>query len=89
MSGNKNLKEKYEAPVVVPLGELATGIGAQCIGGSSASGVCTSLGEGASASCGTGTLASAACNTGGTASRACADGNMAFNPCNTGINANS
>jgi hypothetical protein len=64
MSDNeKRTKPKYESPVLVPLGEMARGIGA-CGGGSSPDDSCGS-GAAAPTSCGVGTIPGTTCGTGG------------------------
>lgn len=37
---DESKKPKYETPIVVPLGEMAKGAGANCIGGSVVTDVC-------------------------------------------------
>jgi hypothetical protein len=64
MSKNGKGKNSYEAPVIVPLGELAMSIGAQCSTGSVA----------ITGSCGAGLTAAPACNSGTHATAACHDG---------------
>jgi hypothetical protein len=62
---DEKTKPKYEAPIVVPLGELARGVG-YCAAGSSASdGYCTA-GVAAASACTDGSVAlAAACTSGG------------------------
>lgn len=65
MSDDKKGKPTYQAPVVMPLGELAKGEGQTCRNGSTAS----SCRDGAHASnlCSQGAAAVQNCNNGGTA----------------------
>jgi hypothetical protein len=65
MSDNeKRTKSKYEAPVVVPLGEMSRGAGT-CANGSTPDDSCGS-GFGANTSCGSGVTAGTTCGTGTT-----------------------
>jgi hypothetical protein len=70
----KNVKDnkKYEAPVIVPLGELAIGEG-ECSNGSAAMALCGPGGV-ATAACKAGGRAQAVCDTGGDPGAACKDG---------------
>jgi len=64
MGTDEKGKKKYEAPVIVPLGELASAMGKSCNDGSGAS------------SCGVGNMAaSGACGIGDSASAGCPTGN--------------
>ena len=60
MGKNEKNKKKYEAPVIVPLGESASAMGKSCPNGSGASscGIGNMAGGG---SCGVGDSASAGC----------------------------
>lgn len=71
MSEDKKDKSTYEAPKVMPLGELAKGAGAPCNTGGSAS------------SCSIGSVASNNCNPGTTAAVRCGDGSSPR--CRTGF----
>lgn len=64
-------KKKYEAPVILPLGELSMSRGEQCSTGSVA----------VTGSCGTGHKAAPACNSGGTADASCVDGSNPGRSC--------
>jgi hypothetical protein len=65
MSNDKNDKPTYQAPIVMPLGELAKGDGqASCHSGGSASNC--SVGGNASNNCNTGNTAGNPCFFGGT-----------------------
>ena len=70
----KNVKgnKKYEAPVIVPLGELAIGEG-ECSNGSAAMAVCAG-GTVANAACKAGGRAQAVCDSGGDPTAACKEG---------------
>ena len=59
----KKTKPKYEAPTVVPLGDLAKGAGA-CTAGSGDSSTCSAGGSAVTA-CTAGTAAISACTAGG------------------------
>ena len=83
MANDGTDKKKYEAPLIVPLGELAITMGLQCSPGTSASATCVGGGgaqstckDGASpqASCSSGTGAKASCNIGGVPTAACVGG---------------
>lgn len=65
MSDEKKKKPTYEAPKVMPLGELAKGEGQSCHSGGSAS------------NCSTGGTASNLCNRGSTAGNRCGLGETA------------
>ncbi|MBP1731110.1 MAG: hypothetical protein H6Q55_1539 [Deltaproteobacteria bacterium] len=60
---DERTKPKYEAPIVVPLGDLARGAGA-CTAGSGDTDTCTDGGLALTA-CTNGTAATAACTSGG------------------------
>ena len=67
MSDNeKRTKPKYEAPIIVPLGELARGAGA-CDPGSSDVTTCTQFGGAALATCTNGASAAVTCTDTGAA----------------------
>ena len=70
----KRTKPKYEAPTVVPLGELAQGIGTCAVVGSNPG----------DSSCGSGTVTtSSSCGAGGSASTSCdSNGTYAGASCN-------
>ena len=72
MVKNEKTKIKYEAPVIVPLGELAMGEG-ECHNGSAAVALC-SVGEIATAACKDGGSAQAVCMVGDQPTAACNDG---------------
>jgi hypothetical protein len=76
-------KSKYEAPVLVPLGEIAKGSGA-CAPGSGGAPVTCAPGAGVEVSpidCTAGASASTTCTAGGTASTACTAGTSALTAC--------
>ena len=60
----KNKKTPYETPVIVPLGELARGLGAPCRPGSSAANKCEAGSGAPPPNCGTGHKAGVSCNKG-------------------------
>ncbi len=64
MSGDKKERPTYQAPEVMPLGELAKGEGQACHPGSSAS------------NCQVGNIASNNCNNGSTAGNRCGAGTV-------------
>ena len=73
MTKDRENKKKYEAPVIVPLGELAVSIGAGCGVGTGAGGTCIGrkirqihlvILVQCSAACNTGITPGAACATG-------------------------
>lgn len=74
MSKGAKVKPTYEAPLVMPLGELARALGQSCHPGTEALGGC---------SVGTSAL-SPACNLGTIAGGACSGGNMPKTSCNAG-----
>lgn len=62
---DKRARPRYEAPIVVALGEMARGAGTECIPGSSAVGYCYSGGTASgSGYCSTGTIADGYCTDG-------------------------
>ena len=65
MSKNKGKKQKYEAPELIDLGELARGRGQFCTVGSTAVGPCTSGGD-----------AGNLCKDGSSAAGSCVDGSV-------------
>ena len=67
MSGNKRNKSQYEAPKVIPLGELAKGEGPSCGNGGTASDCST--GSRAANNCNAGTRAASRCQWGTTPGR--------------------
>jgi hypothetical protein len=73
MSIEKEGKPPYEAPVVMPLGELATGEGQPCTTGGSA------------VMCNKGSTATNNCRNGSNAVQSCRTGTAAGQTCNTGI----
>ncbi len=75
MPKQEKSKPKYEAPVVLPLGDLAKGIGATCKHGGSAS------------SCSDGAYAANNCKPGAAALSRCANGGAASGKCRSGGNA--
>ena len=77
MAKHEKDKKRYEAPVIVPLGELAIGAN-ECQTGSGAVSICE-IGDGAGASCTTGNGAQAACNVGNSPQAACVGGNSPVN----------
>ncbi len=92
-------KSKYEAPVLVPLGEIAKGSGA-CAPGSGGAPVTCSAGTGvgvpdpactagadATTTCTAGTAASTDCTQGVSATNACSAGNSAIPACTAGTTA--
>jgi hypothetical protein len=86
MSKHESNKKRYEKPVLIPLGELATSMGAECVGGSSAGQQCYG-GDVANALCQSGTIANAACNAGGEATGVCSTGGTPGGNCSTGTGA--
>jgi hypothetical protein len=72
MPKQEKSKPKYEAPVVLPLGDLAKGIGATCKPGGSAN------------SCSRGAYAANNCKTGDAALSRCANGGAASGNCRIG-----
>jgi hypothetical protein len=75
MSKHEDGKPKYEAPVVMALGELASAVGQNC-----------SVGTNGFASCTDGTDAGAACGVGTRPDSACSDGSAPDpNPCSVGL----
>jgi len=74
-------KKKYEAPVIVPLGELSMSRGAQCSTGSVAVAGSCGMGVEAAPACNTGTVADAACVGGGIPGPSCVNGPRAGKPC--------
>ena len=61
----KNKKPVYETPVIMPLGELARGLGAACKPGSSPTGTCRDgIGVPPSGVCGKGQKAEGGCGKG-------------------------
>jgi hypothetical protein len=76
----KKTKPKYEAPIVVPLGEMARGAG-DCSPGSGDTGTCTSVGGAATGTCTHGVSASATCTNGVSAITTCTDaGGAVYHP---------
>lgn len=73
MSRDTKDKPTYQAPVVMPLGELATGEGQPCRNGGSA------------VMCNKGSTATNNCRTGSNAVQSCRTGTTAGQTCNTGI----
>lgn len=73
MLKEKKDKPTYEAPVVMPLGELATGEGQPCRNGGSA------------VMCNNGSTATNNCRSGSNAVQSCSTGRAAGQTCNTGI----
>lgn len=68
-------KFKYEAPVVMNLGEMATGIGATCNPAGSSAGSCNGGASGSMTGCNSGTTPT--CTTGATVSSCAATGAVA------------
>ena len=60
----KNKKPVYETPVIMPLGELARGLGASCKSGSSPGGTCRKGGGVPPPTCGKGQKAGFSCDKG-------------------------
>ena len=79
-------KKKYEAPLIVPLGELSMSSGAQCSTGSVALTGSCATGKKAQPACNTGYTADAACVEGGTANASCVNGPAAGPACEVGGN---
>lgn len=78
-------KSKYESPVLIPLGEMAKGTGAECAAGTSAAGNCREGGAANPGYCQAGTTAIPGYCTAGTgAQTACTDGNSATTGACTG-----
>ena len=65
MSDKEKKKPTYEAPIAIPLGEMAQGVGANCKPGTAASGTC-----------GPGPLATSNCKDGTNAPGSCAIGTV-------------
>lgn len=87
MAKHQKDKRKYEAPVIVTLGELAMSMGGGCSTGSSAGATCVGGGT-AAASCHNGGSADASCHEGGTADASCVNGTIPTVPsCTTGDSA--
>jgi hypothetical protein len=57
-------KPKYEPPTLVPLGELATGVGDCAVGSAPGTGTVCSSGTFASGGCNVGATAAGSCNAG-------------------------
>jgi hypothetical protein len=82
---NAKGKPKYESPVIVPLGEMARGAGAECAAGSNAVGNCRAGNSANPGYCQAGTIANPGyCTAGITASTACTDGTGATSACTAG-----
>lgn len=77
MAKDEKDKKRYEAPVIVQLGELAIGAN-ECQTGSGAVSICDT-GDWAGAACTTGNSAQAACKTGNSPQAACLDGHSPVN----------
>jgi hypothetical protein len=82
MSENKKDKPTYQAPKVMPLGELAKGEGQSCNNGGTASNCST--GSNATNNCNTGTRAASRCGPGATPGR-CSMGIGATARCSFGF----
>ena len=81
---NTGRKLKYEAPVMIPLGTLARGLG-YCSTGSGASDGYCEPGAAAAAYCTAGIAAGTACTQGGAAlTAACTAGDSAVGACTAG-----
>ena len=75
---DSNAKAKYEAPILVPLGAMAKGLGAACSAGSNADTDCVAGGTANPGFCQAGTTANPGyCTAGTSAATACSDGNVA------------
>jgi hypothetical protein len=82
MSENKKDKPTYQAPKVMPLGELAKGEGQSCRSGGTASDCST--GSNATNNCNTGSRAASRCQWGNTPGR-CSMGIGATSRCSAGF----
>ncbi len=82
MSKDKKNKPQYQAPKVMPLGELAKGEGQSCHNGGTASDCST--GSGATNNCNTGSRAQSRCLAGSTPGR-CSIGLGATSRCSFGF----
>ena len=78
MANDETDKKRYEAPVIVPLGELAVSMGA-CADGTGAGGACAT-GPAADPTCRDGTGAGASCHNGPQPQAACLEGVLPTQP---------